>query len=493
MKLQNCVLLQASVPSATSFLYSPSKSAIWGDKNANFVCEVVLFSPVKSRKSLRSQYLDINFARGHCSTKPCCSSRLCADFGGELFDGEGIEERFRKEGCCAILGSRYARKDSFLPSKFESLEPRMLGIKPEPPYWPEREAILWANIEQKAKSFGLPLSLRMIKKKHQWESGCFRDLKGTNSCTSKAFNSLVFIIVELQTYALHMRESMCNQDLEMIISKVQGEMYASFVWLFRQVFSRTPTLMMYVMILLANYSVYSASHNVAIAKPLLQMACDHETPIEETSIGGRHNQQHMQVNSSILIQHTHIVPEELSKFADKVLRSDEEIELWDSVEDEALNMRGLRDIGLDHEVMLKFVSPLSVVIEPDNNVGYFKTDLLYQMALSHEPYNTLLLCNYAQFLKVTVQDYNRAEECFKRAVQVEPPDAEVLCQYANFLWMVRKDLWGAEERYQQALAAEPRNSYYASTYANFLWSTGGEETCFPPSSTSLNNIKGEEV
>lgn len=489
MKLQNFVLLQSYAPSTISLFYSPPKSTrIWGDINTNFLCKLVIFSHVKSRKSLKSQHFDKSFFKGHSSIitsiQPCCSSRLCADFGEEQFYGQGVEEIFRKsEGYCAIFESGYSRKGSFFPSKFESLEPRMLGIKPEPPYWPEREAILWANIEQKAKSFGLPLSLRMIKKKHQWESSSFRDLKETNSSTSKAFTSLVFIIVELQTYAMHMRESMCNEDLEMIIGKVRGEMHASFVWLFRQVFSRTPTLMMYVMILLANYSVYSASHNVA-------MACDHETTttMEVISIGGRHNQQQMQIN------YPHIVPEKLSNLSDQVLRSDEEIELWDSIEDEALNMRGLRGIGLDHEVMLKFVSALVVEIEPDNNVGYFKTDLVYQIALAHEPYNTLLLCNYAQFLKVTARDYNRAEECFKRAVQVEPPDAEVLCQYANFLWTVRKDLWRAEERYQQALAAEPRNPYYTSTYANFLWIAGGEETCFPPSSTSsISNKMGEEV
>ncbi|KAM3282030.1 hypothetical protein P3S67_027677 [Capsicum chacoense] len=426
-------------------------------KDSSFPSKFVLFSPVKSRKSLRSQSFDKSFLKGHSSIQPCCcSSRLSADFGEEQFYGEEAEERFREnDGCCAIFESGNSREDSFFPTKFESLEPRMLGIKPEPPYWPEREAILWTNVEQKAKSFGLPLSLRMLKKKLQWESISFSDLKETNSCTSKAFNSLVFIIVELQTYALHMRESICNEDLEMIISKVKGEMYASFVWLFRKVFSRTPTLMMYVIILLANYSVYSTSHNVA-------MACDHETTttIEPILIdGGRHN---------------------LSDLSDQVLRNDEEIELWDSVENEALNMRGVRDIGLDLEVMLTLVSPLSVKIEPDNNVDHDKTELVYQIALAHEPYNTLWLCNYAQFLKIIGQDYNRVEECFKRAEQVEPLDAEVLCQYANFLWTVRKDLWGAEERYQQALEAEPRNPYYTSTYANFLWNTGGEETCLLP-------------
>lgn len=77
----------------------------------------------------------------------------------------------------------------------------------------------------------------------------------------------------------------------------------------------------------------------------------------------------------------------------------------------------------------------------------------------------------------------RAEECFKRAIQSDPPDAEALSQYADFLWLVRKDLWAAEETYQQAMAAEPNSSSYASKYASFLWNTGGEETCFPLSSS----------
>ncbi|XP_069154473.1 uncharacterized protein [Solanum lycopersicum] len=451
MKLQNSLLLQSSSPSTLSFLNSSPKSNKWGHKNPNFICKLVLFSP----KSLGSQYFEKNESKGHSrSIQPCCCS---SRFDEEKFDGEGIE-RGENEGSCAIFGS----KDSIFPSKFESLEPSLFGIEAEPeaPYWPEREEVLWAHIEQKAKSFGLPLSLRMMQKKHQWESCRFKDLKVTNSCTSKALNSLVFIIVELQTYALHMRESICNEDLEMIIDKVQRDMYASFVCLFRQVFSQTPMLMMEVMTLLANFSVYSAS-------------------------GENCDQPYLKVH------YPDIVPQDVSK----VVWTDEEKELWDSIQDEALNMRGgSRGIDFDNEVMSKFVSPLSVEIEPDNSVDYYKTDLVYQMNLTHEPNNTLLLCNYANFLKVFVRDNNRAEECFKRAVQVEPPDAEALCQYAIFLWKVKNDLWGAEEKYQQAVAAEPRNPYYRCTYANFLWNTGGEETCFLPSSTSsINNKKGEEV
>ncbi|KAH0676551.1 hypothetical protein KY285_024352 [Solanum tuberosum] len=177
---------------------------------------------------------------------------------------------------------------------------------------------------------------------HIGQKGRFKDLKATNSCTSKAFNSMVFIIVELQTYALHMRESMCNEDLEMIIDKVQGDI------------------------------VHSASGE----------NCD---------------------QTYLKVHYPDIVPQDESK----VVWSDEEKELWDSIQDETLNMRGLKGIGFDHEVMSKFVSPLSVEIEPDNSVDYYKADLVYQMNLTHEPNNTLLLCNYAHFLKVFVRDNNR--------------------------------------------------------------------------------------
>ncbi|KAF5788853.1 hypothetical protein HanRHA438_Chr09g0375541 [Helianthus annuus] len=62
-----------------------------------------------------------------------------------------------------------------------------------------------------------------------------------------------------------MRELLYYENLQHILVRVQKEMNATFVWLFQQVFSQTPTLMVYVMILLANYNVHSISHNFAIA------------------------------------------------------------------------------------------------------------------------------------------------------------------------------------------------------------------------------------
>lgn len=396
-----------------------------------------------------------------------------------------------------FLGRQGRDQDPFSNSRFDFLEPMMLGIKPEFPDWPDQETAMWATIEQKAKSLDFPLSLRMIKKKLQWEEG-FTDSKESESgyCSVKAaFASMVFIIVELQSCALHMREELCHEDLEVVMCKVQKEMHSTFVWLFQQVFSRTPALMLHVMILLANFGVHSASHNTAIAEAsLLGALVEPSMNTEQRQI-----QQHQQINVSLpslvtengnggaVEEKTETGNSPQSSENPSISQSDQlgsvaEMNLWNSMVDDAAKMRegeGDDEEVLDHDTMQHFVSPLSVELEPDAYEDYLRTDLLYQMNLSQEPNNPLLLCNYAKFLYLVARDNHRAEECFKRAVQVVPVDAESHAQYANFLWIVKKDFWAAEEKFLQAVILERENPFYSSTYANFLWRTGGEETCFP--------------
>ena len=80
----------------------------------------------------------------------------------------------------------------------------------------------------------------------------------------KAFSSLLFIIRELQNYTLVIREGLSCEDILEIMTKMQRDMTLTFVWLFQQVFSKTPTLMVYVMLLLANFSVHSMTDNVLL-------------------------------------------------------------------------------------------------------------------------------------------------------------------------------------------------------------------------------------
>ncbi|KAF7816088.1 Signal transduction response regulator [Senna tora] len=425
-------------------------------------------------------------------------------------------------------------------SKLNSIEPPWLEVPQEPPDWisgGDDEIIPPSIIERKANSVELPFSLRIIKKKLQWKEG-FREA-GESACCSvkKAFSSMVFIIRELHSYTLQMREILFYEDLQGILARVHKEMHASFVWLFQQVFSHTPTLMVYVMILLANFTVYSMGHNTAIAAaaaaappPTTEIASAGEIQKNQkfdssaiktfsvssssgktTSIGGdngggggkfrpiangtdggdggfdRSEHYHRTVlpdgGASSQISSVGRTRGETESVSGEETRENEEKEaiLWNSMVEEAKKMEGE---GLDKETMERFVSPVTASIESDEDYGeYLRTELLYQTGLSQEPNNSLLLANYAQFLYLVAHDYDRAEEYFKRAIGVEGADAEAYNKYATFLWKAKKDLWGAEETYLEAISAEPTNSYYAANYAHFLWNTGAEDTCFPLSNS----------
>ncbi|KAJ6325128.1 hypothetical protein OIU76_012250 [Salix suchowensis] len=353
--------------------------------------------------------------------------------------------------------------ESLLPSKIEFLEPSFLGIQPEPPDWPERNEIARMRIELRAKSVDIPLSLRMIKRKLKWQKG-FAVVRNSAYCSvNRAFASMVLIIQELQSHALYIRESRRGEDLERILEKVHSELNVSFVWLFQQVFSRTPTLMVYVMLLLANFTVHSMVGNVgAAATP--------STRIFQETITTRDEMDQEQSNANHFRRARVLLP------GDQETVSVEETVLWNAMVEEASRMQIESGYEvLDRETMKQLVSRVTVDLEPSDYAEYYRTDLLYQMAIAEDPKNPLLLSNYAQFL-CTVRQRN----AFKRATMVGPPDAEAFSLYADFLWRVRKDLWSAEERYLQALSIEPNNTENASKYASFLWSTGGEETCFPP-------------
>ncbi|XP_038992032.1 uncharacterized protein LOC120115375 [Hibiscus syriacus] len=325
-----------------------------------------------------------------------------------------------------------------LPSKVELLDPSLLGICPDPPDWPERDEVCRIDIEQKARCFGIPHSVRMIKRKQKWKEG-FVDAGEFAYCSvKKAFSSLVLIIRELQSYTLVIREGLNCEDLIDAMNKMQRDLTLTFVWLFQQVFSTTPTLMVYVMLLLANFSVHSMTNKAV-----------------------------MDISRQPVVAETDII--------------DGELGMWRSMVEEASRMQGeVCYKVIDHQIRQQLVSPLHVRLEPDDNdESRLKMNLVYQMRIADEPENSLLLLNYAQFLYLVVKDHDRAEEYFKRAIQVEPQDPEALEQYADFLWKAKNNQPEAEERYLEAIKADLKNPFRASKYAYFLWGTGGEGTCFP--------------
>ncbi|MBA0661582.1 hypothetical protein Goklo_005860, partial [Gossypium klotzschianum] len=75
----------------------------------------------------------------------------------------------------------------------------------------------------------------------------------------------------------------------------------------------------------------------------------------------------------------------------------------------------------------------------DSNNGKDSTDTYYQKMIQANPGNSLLLSNYARFLKEVRGDLVRAEEYCGRAILANPNDGNllsifVLASYARFLW-----------------------------------------------------------
>lgn len=469
--------------------------------------------------------------------------------------------------------SRFEHTGALNSRPFPSAQPDNNFCWPEPDWNKEGinvSRISPVSLEKKADGVGLPLSLRMLKRKQYKERGITPKQEGfrnslaevvtESACCSvrKAFSSMVFIIRELQSYTIQMRQILCYGDLQELVSSVQKEMHASFVWLFQQVFSCTPALMVSVMILLANFTVYSMGNNVALAsipsvesptatisvlengkgtgnmgvkEALAKFVA--ENPSDNLNLssphfvdlspeqgllnmgdgsggtgggnsaiaGGADGDAHFDgtsQNQAMFLEDNSVKPS-ITSFANPTSTKDGgsidnrveesvpvdqisiENQKWEEFLKEAFEELefSTKDEALDHKTMQRFVSPISVKLEPDNYLCYDRTNLHYQQAISAEPDNPLLLSNYAQFLHLVAHDHDRAEEYFQRAMKLDPSDGEVIGKYAHFLWLARADLSSAEEAFLDAIAADPADPFHAGSYAHFLWNTGGEDTCYP--------------
>ena len=383
----------------------------------------------------------LTLSKGCAIIRACCAKldQFSDDgFFPRLDDHDDYRDNDHKNAVSKIFeNSRYNEDDdgssnmgfsaSFSFSKLDSLRPSWLEIWPEPPNWAGRDEIIQASIERKAVRFDIPVSLRMIKRKQQWEEGVTKGEDSVYCSVKKAFSSMVFIIRELQSYSLQIKEILYCEDLQGILSRVHRELHASFVWLFQQVFSKTPTLMVYLMILLANFTVYSLMDDTENAETSIPPT---SCMITETfSVTERENQPQPNFESLIFLKTSSVTsPNEVVKtsistrplpmtlcsnvvadeYGSEELTHMEEVNLWNSVVEEASRMAAESGAeALDHETIQRMVSPVGVELEADDYIEYFRTDLLYQIRISEDPNNPLLFCNYGQFLRLFARDQDR--------------------------------------------------------------------------------------
>lgn len=349
---------------------------------------------------------------------------------------QGIENT-----CSPSSDSAYV---SFVRSEFSpSAEPPWSMTPPELPEWVNGDEIAPASVEMKANRVDLPLSLRIIKRKKRWEEGLKEASESACCSIKKAFSSMVFIVRELQSYTLQMREVLFYENLQGILARVQGEMNASFVWLFQQIFSCTPTLMVCVMLLLANFTVYSIGHNSAIAAvspnpPVVveqhYEQSQHQNPRFDTSsiksfsvgrtasvggggggggkvrpVAGATGDGQFDGSHSTFSQ-TIVPADGISKIGSEGSETVmEETAVWNRIVEEASRMQASsRDEALMHsDTLQQLVSPVTVELEPDDYADYLQTELMYHKAMSQDPDNVLLLSNFAQFLFLVLHDHDR--------------------------------------------------------------------------------------
>ncbi|KAM0823724.1 hypothetical protein ACQ4PT_070678 [Festuca glaucescens] len=377
------------------------------------------------------------------------------------------------------------------------------------------------SLERSAGGVGLPLSLRMLKRKKQQQqvppqSRWDEQLLGSaGESVGRAFSSMLLIVRELQSFALQQMQQGDDLRLQAVLARARAETHDSFVWLFQHIFAGTPALMLSLMLLLADFTVHSMSHSLADAVPPSPPSAASVVDAEPSNprfdagavktfsvgrtasvgggsggggdvrpVAGAPGDDHESRYSL-----GRVAPQQLAPLAgtgaEKVLLPDaaaeDEQAVWERMVAEAsrLQANARAEELSDPEVLGNLVAPVVVEVETGDVAEYARTEQWYELAVAEEPGNSLILANFAQFLYLTRNDHKRAEHYFERAVRAEPADAEALSRYATFLWKARDDVAAAEETYQDAIAADPGNAHYAAAYAHFLWNTGGDETCYP--------------
>nr|XP_043629282.1 uncharacterized protein LOC122600598 [Erigeron canadensis] len=103
------------------------------------------------------------------------------------------------------------------------------------------------------------------------------------------------------------------------------------------------------------------------------------------------------------------------------------------------------------------------------------TDVYYKNMIEANPDNSLVLANYAKYLKEVRGDVVKAEEYCSRAILANSSDGNALSMYADLIWETHKDASRAESYFDQAVKASPDDCYVMTSYAHFLWDADEED------------------
>lgn len=363
-----------------------------------------------------------------------------------------------------------------------------------------------------------PLSLKVLKRKLNEDkekkkiTGNSTVAKQTDCCQCsirRAFSSMVSMMWELQSQSLQIRAILWHEDLHELHEMVQREMQGSLLWLFQQVFSCTPALMVSVMVLLANFTVYSTGNDLAVAANL---------PVRSTTSNKKTQDQHRFIEENLLC----IEPSNQSPPSVVV-----NIDMPNSLND-GLDGGGFRNLataadeysydyeGTSHEnnimimgdnlVKASVSSLQNPVSGKEGMAGNLGSDVEEAAKENENPADQIAneILSWQSFLKefksnstgdagldpgtmkslvapVTVQlepdkylCYDRTELLYQSAISTDPNNALLLSNYARFLHLVRHDNDRAEVYFKLAAQCYSVDGEAIVQFANFLWLVKGD-------------------
>ncbi|PAN27500.1 hypothetical protein PAHAL_5G084900 [Panicum hallii] len=361
-----------------------------------------------------------------------------------------------------------------------------------------------ASVERSASSVGLPLSLRMLKRRKQqqqqleqgrWDERLMdRAGESARAAVGRAFASMVLIIRELQSFTLQMREALFYEDLQVVLARVHAEMHASFVWLFQHIFSGTPALMVSLMLLLANFTAYSMGDSIATAATLppsqaavaaVEMV-DTQQPAEQSysqqrfdpaalktfsstgrtaSVGGngdgggkvrpvagatgdgQSDESSRRRSGAVLPQDASQQATPLSAGSEASVSDSMAVEEAHPVQDELAIWKRISDEATRMQASVS----AEELMDPE---------ILEQLVAPVEA--PAPDAEYSAEHAATAQRY-------EQAVSEEPNNSLLLANFAQFLYQVQGDHDRAEHFFKRAVRAEPADAEALGRYAAFLW------------------------
>ncbi|XP_022730588.1 uncharacterized protein LOC111285408 [Durio zibethinus] len=107
--------------------------------------------------------------------------------------------------------------------------------------------------------------------------------------------------------------------------------------------------------------------------------------------------------------------------------------------------------------------------------GKQKMDEYYQNMIKTYPGESLLLANYAKFLKEIRGDLLKAEEYCERAALMKPDDGEILSMYGDLIWNNHRDGARAQSYFDRAVLASPGDCHVLASYARYLWTAENDQ------------------